>query len=241
MNSMVEWLNDNRMVLSPFKTKLILSCTKELRAKRYSNISFSIKFNNQIINPTPSEKLLGVVLDQDISWTAYLWGETWRYKGKWPGLVPTLTKRLGLLKHLARLSSKKKMKEFIPGIFTSRLRYALPLVGSIWGTQSYVHKEPHKYSFIKSDLHDLQSLQRKAALLVTDKPAHHLQSTEVILKEVDWLSVNQLIASTSLTGLHRMMRSGVPRSLQNCLKPSHPSRTSYKNIELPLARLNLTS
>ena len=182
IDNMVSWLNDNRMVVSPSKTKLILSCTKELRSKRYDGINFSIEVNNHTIHPTNSEKLLGVIISQDITWAAYLWGENWRDSGNWPGLIPTLTRRLGLLKHLARLCSKKKMKEFIPGIFTSRLRYALPLIGSVWGIDSHMCREPHKYSFTKNDLLALQSLQRQIALLVSENPDNFHQSTENALK-----------------------------------------------------------
>ena len=39
---MTTWLGDNRMVVSPAKTKLILSVTKELRHKRLLNLDFTI-------------------------------------------------------------------------------------------------------------------------------------------------------------------------------------------------------
>ena len=71
------------MVVAPTKTKLLISCSKELKAKRYQNINIELKIADNTIRPTPSEKLLGVIISEDLTWTPYLWGESWRDKGNW--------------------------------------------------------------------------------------------------------------------------------------------------------------
>ena len=74
VNNAVTWLEDNKMVISPDKSKFIISMTNEQRAIRHPNLSISINVNNTTITATPSEKLLGVVISQDMTWTPFLWG-----------------------------------------------------------------------------------------------------------------------------------------------------------------------
>ena len=68
VDNAVTWLADNKMIISPAKTKLIISMTRELRAARHTNTNITVKVNDTIITATPSEKLLGVVISQDMSW-----------------------------------------------------------------------------------------------------------------------------------------------------------------------------
>ena len=235
------WLSDNKMVISPSKTKLMVSMTKELRATRHYNLSINIKVNNLIISPTPSEKLLGVTLNQDMTWATYLWGETWRQTNNQQGLVPILLQRLALLKHLSRLSSKSKMLSFIPALFTSKIRYALPLIGSMWGLGGYTTQEPQKVAFTKNDITRLQSLQRSAATLaLPHDPDRYKQSTATLLSEVSWPSIHQMIASTTLQLLIRIRRTRKPEDLYLLLTDPPTGRTRSRQIQPPRAKLNLT-
>ena len=84
VDNAVGWLKDNHMVISPDKTKLIISMTPKLRASRHQNMNFGINIDNQIILPTESEKLLGVIINQDITWSHHIWGESWREEKKSP-------------------------------------------------------------------------------------------------------------------------------------------------------------
>ena len=133
------------------------------------------------------------------------------------------------------------MQQFVAGIFTSKLRYALPLIGTIWGTPTYNQRELNKYSFTKTDLLALQSLQRQAAQIV--RGIHKEVSLEPTKEELDgvgWQSVNQLVASSSLLLLHRMIRTGKPATSISKLERRTNSRTAYKSIQIPLVKLNLT-
>ena len=67
INAMVQWLGDNKMVVAPTKTKLLISCSKELKAKIYQNINIELKIANNTIRSTPSEKLLGVIISDDLT------------------------------------------------------------------------------------------------------------------------------------------------------------------------------
>ena len=104
-DNLVSWLQDNLMVVAPHKTKLVISATPNLRAAQGGNLDLSIKVGGLTVKPTESEKLLGVILNQEMTWSHHLWGENWLENDNLPGIIPQLIKRLGLLKHLGRVSS----------------------------------------------------------------------------------------------------------------------------------------
>ena len=133
------------------------------------------------------------------------------------------------------------MRQFIPGLFTSKRRYALPLVGTICGLSYYTSREPVKYAMTKADILTLQTLQRQAAILIN--PPSHLpdhRSTSGILDEVGWLSVNQLTALTTLTLLLRTLRTGRPRTIAQDMICMNNTRTSKTSLKIPRVRLNIS-
>lgn len=102
VDSVTNWLIDNRMIVEPTKSKLIVSITKELRSRRWENIDLTIRLIDHIIKPTSSEKLLGIIISEDMPWNLYIWGEKWRDKGNRTGVIPQLIQRLSMLKYIAR-------------------------------------------------------------------------------------------------------------------------------------------
>ena len=63
-------------------------------------MDMTILVSGHIIKPTLSEKLLGVVISEDLTWNAHYWGEKWREKDNAAGVIPELLMRLGLLRYL---------------------------------------------------------------------------------------------------------------------------------------------
>ena len=63
------WCKDNGMVVSVEKTRamLIMSTTKEARLPE-SDRDFHITVNGTIIGNTKHEKLLGIIIDKNLSW-----------------------------------------------------------------------------------------------------------------------------------------------------------------------------
>ena len=242
-NNTTQWLMDNMMVVAPKKTKLIVSATRELRAARPIINPVRLKVGEVTVEPTQSEKLLGVVIDQDLTWRSHLWGETWREGKNWPGVFAQLLRRLGLLKHLAKISSRTKMVSFIPALFTSKVLYALPLplIANIWGLQSYRVTEPNKFSTTQHDIRRLQSLQRQAGLLVRPpEPGAEPVPTEHLLQSLNWLSVHQLGAMTILTKAIMTVRTGKPAFIADRLTPANQTRTAKNQLVIPRCRLNLS-
>ena len=241
VDKVADWLSDNKMVLEPTKTKLIITMTKELRARRYPDLLITIKVGNQIVTPTPSEKLLGVVISEDMTWHPHLWGEVWRKDNNWRGVIPQLLQRLAMLRYLGRVTSQEKMKSLIPGILTSKISYALPLIGSVWGFEGYQPQEPMKLCFTKNDLQSIQSIQRQAALLMLPPPngIDH-RSTESVLKTVGWISVHQMIALSTLTLFMRIINYGIPEGILQELSVLRDTRSAKGLYRTQRHNLNIS-
>ena len=63
-----EWLEDNGMVVSPGKTKFIICANQELRRARLQCPPQGIVVGGHTVMPTPSERILGLYIDQDLTW-----------------------------------------------------------------------------------------------------------------------------------------------------------------------------
>ena len=65
-----------------------------------------------------SEKLLGVMINNTITWKTHLYGDL---ENK--GLLPTLSKRVGILTKLRKHMNSSKFKQVSAGLFLSKLSY----------------------------------------------------------------------------------------------------------------------
>ena len=71
------WLADNWMCVSGDKSKLLIMGTKKLRASKLGE-PFKMVVDNREVKETKSEKLLGVIINNELTWKEHLHGETWR-------------------------------------------------------------------------------------------------------------------------------------------------------------------
>ena len=67
---------------------------------------------NNHIESSHSEKLLGLVVNEEMTWKDHLYGEQWRDEENTPGLIPKLSQRAGLLQQLVNRLSKNIRKAY---------------------------------------------------------------------------------------------------------------------------------
>ena len=96
-NVVTNWFSKNKMVCSRDKTKLLVLGT---RANRYHKIEKKeivpqLNICGKIIKESKSEKLLGILINNTLTWKTQLYGDSDN-----PGLLPTLSKRVGVLTKL---------------------------------------------------------------------------------------------------------------------------------------------
>ena len=191
------WLKDNRMVVAGEKSKLLVIGTKELRSRRLGERVLEILVDGKQVIETQSEKLLGVILNNRLTWKEHLMGEKWRIpeKDNSPGLIPQLSQRVGILRKLSAFTSKKKLRMLASGMFYSKLSYCLPLFINTWGLDGYKIGNSRFTSFTKEYCRKLQVLQNQVSRLqIPSNQKRFNLSTEELLNVTKDLSVHQLVA-----------------------------------------------
>ena len=98
----------------------------------------SVRVDGQTIFESKSEKLLGIVISDNLTWKEHLHGETWREQNhKTSGLISQLSRRVGMVKRLSKYMSRQRLKIFADGLFYSKLDYCLPVFGHVFGLDRY--------------------------------------------------------------------------------------------------------
>ena len=176
------WLKDNRLCVAGDKSKLLIIGTKQLKASKVIN-EVKIRVDGKEIVESSSEKLLGVVINNELTWKNHLYGDD-----EHQGLIPQLSQRIGVLKKISKYMSKEKLKFFANGIFYSKLSYCLPVFGNVFGMDSYKVNNSRHTSFTMKDNNNLQVLQNTLNRLITG--AEYNAPTADLLEETESLSVH---------------------------------------------------
>ena len=221
------WLKDNRMCVAGEKSKLLIIGTSELRSSKLTD-PIVIEVDNMEVEETKSEKLLGVIINNKLTWQEHLHGETWR-KGdeNATGLIPQLSQRVGILKRMSKYMNKKRLELFTNSIFYSKLNYCLPVFGHVFGLEMYKYTSSRARPFTKEDNRKIQVLQNKVMRLITGM--EKATPTTTLLKLTKSLSVQQMIVFQTLTMVHKVIHTAKPAYLANRMK----FRTDEDNRKVP--------
>ena len=238
------WLRDNRMVVAGEKSKLLIIRTKELRKKKLGDEMHSIMVDGKLVRESKSEKLLGVIINNQMTWQEHLYGEDWRTEeDNNPGLIPQLSQRFGILRKLAQHSSKKTLKMLTAGLFYSKLSYCLPLYTNTWGLDNYKEDMQRFTSYTKEDNRKLQVIQNQVSRLLVDKKVGYYKQdlpTSELLDMTDALSIHQLGVQRTLVMVKKVLLTEKPRYLFNNLKiQAYKGTRSGSTMEPIKASLNL--
>ena len=117
---MANYLGNNRLKLNDDKTHLLIMTTRQKR--RLLNITIQINTPTEEIKPLKSEKLLGIVIQEDLKWSEYILNNE-------KSLVKQLTSRLSALRLISGIASFKIRLMIANGIFCSKLSFQI----SLWG------------------------------------------------------------------------------------------------------------
>ena len=176
------------------ESKLLIVGTAELRRSRLGDGLKSILVDGKTVVETKSEKLLGVVINNTMTWKDHLHGEVWRTEEKnTPGVIGQLSQRLGILRRLGQHASRKKLKMVASGLFYSKLSYCLPLFTNTWGLDRYRDSTTRSTSFTKNDNSQLQVLQNHVCRLLLGEQGLYLKQnlpTRELMERCGELSIH---------------------------------------------------
>ena len=184
-NNSANWMKDNRLCVAGEKSKLLIIGTSQLKASK-AMADTKIVVDGKNITETESEKLLGIVINNKLTWKNHLYGDKDN-----EGLIPQLSKRIGMMKRISKYMNRESLKYFAAGIFYSKMSYCLPVFGTVFGLDTYKAENSRSTSFTMKDNNNLQVLQNKLnrLLLNADKDT----PTAELLRDTDSLSVHQMI------------------------------------------------
>ena len=206
-----QWLKDNRLVVAGEKSKLLIIGTGEMKAVKNLTGDMKIVVDGKEITESRSEKLLGLVLNNQLTWKNHLYGDEVN-----EGLIPQLSKRVGMIKKISKYMGKEKLKTFSAGIFYSKLNYCLPVFGNIFGLDKYKEENRRFFSYTMKDNSNLQVLQNKLNRILLD--ADYNTPTNELLMQTDSLSIHQMIAFQTALTTYKIIKSGKPSYIAEKLK-----------------------
>ena len=177
------------MVCSGDKTKLLIVSLQAARAEKITPIEkvFRVNVCGENKCESTSEKLLGIVVNNQATWKNHLYGDSDNL-----GLLKQLSQRVGMLKRLRKFILQNKFKMALDGIFTSKLIYGITVWGGIWGLPGSLDETNRKSTSItKEDMRKLQVLQNSA--LRTQTGSRYDVPTATLLSKTGQLSVQLVI------------------------------------------------
>ena len=211
------WIQDNRMICSAAKTKLLVVGTKELRDSKIGGRELQVRVGSQTIKESTSEKLLGITMSNNMSWNTFLHGNKLTGAEKEIGLVKKLSQRIGMIKQLNKFMSQTQLKSLCSGMFKSKLLYCMPLFTNVWGIHSMDDTERRFSTITKEDMRKLQVLQNKVLRMKSNTKDLNTPTTELLACTGD-LSVQQLGAYHTVLCIFKIIRSGKTRYLAEKLQ-----------------------
>ena len=234
------------MICSGEKTKLMVMGTYELRERKFREFGrkLKIKVEDKIVEESPNEKLLGIVINNNLCWSTHLYGNNVQGAEKIEGLLPQLSKRTGMLKKVAPLMKRSQLKSVIDGVFNAKLIYGIQLFCNTWGIVPMDETNRKFSAFTKDDLRRLQVLQNVTLGLQTKM--NRYTPTDQLLNASDALSVHQLGALHTLNMTFKVLHSGKPShlaeqmklrsELENRFHGRHGKKVKVRDSDLTLSR-----
>ena len=175
--NVLKYMASNGLIANPNKTSLLF-----LNQKSNVENQITIRIGNDVITQERSAKLLGMTFDQDQQWKSQIYGKS--------GLVSSLNSRLFIIKRLGNHLKGEALLKVIDGLFTSKIRYGLQLLGRVRLRES----DP-----VNQDLQAIQKIQNKLLRHLNHSRLKDKIRTSDLLEKFKMLSINQLNAQIKLT------------------------------------------
>ena len=219
---MSDFLVSNRLKLNDDKTYLLVLTTSQTRRRVGAELrNVVISTPAKLLYPTPTEKLLGAWVHQDLKWSEHL-------QDNHESLLRALGTRLSAIKKISRIASLKTRKMIANGVFISKLSYLISVCG---GCEGYLCRS-------------LQVIQNKVARVVTRDSWS--TPTSVLLSNCGFFSVRQLAMYHTVVLVFRVLKTGSPsylhsmfstsynratrQSLQGMIKPSQSTKVPKSDL-----------
>ena len=195
-----EFMRNNKLKLNDDKTHLLVMDTGQSRVRNQENKLVEIRTSTDIIYPSSSGKLLGCWISNNLKWSEHI-------QDSKDNLILSLTARLAALKKISRVSSFKNRKMLANGVFLSKVSNLIALWG---GCTNELRRS-------------LQVIQNKVARVVTR--LDWSTPTKVLLSQLGWLSINQLVFYHSVLIIYKVKKERSPKYIHSMFNQSYQYNT----------------
>ena len=186
------WCNENDMVINTNKSNaMLVGTSRRLQSMQYD---FEVFYNDSLLKNVTCEKLLGVQIDNTLSWCQQI-----------DKLCSLISSRIGLLTRLKLYIPVKGLCLFYNG-------YILPLFDyccTIWGETT------------NTNLDKLFKLQKRAARIILD--AQHDSPSKPLFKELGWLTLHNRIKYHRGVLMYKCINNIAPNYLSEMFKSCYDS------------------
>ena len=192
LDKISKFLVCNKLTVNQGKTKMLESMVRQRRCKNTENppqlTIEKIGQEDKIIKCQTSTRLLGLNLQNDMSWRAHL-------ESGEKALLPTLRRRLGALRHVGKYISRKGKLTLTNGLILSKIMYMIP----VWGGTERTH------------IRKVQTLLNSTARYVLNKGKR--TRTRELMEGCGWMFVEEMTRLHSLVTMWKLVNSGKPPQL----------------------------
>ena len=208
------WCNDNNMFINKNKTKYMIIGTKQRAMPHYNESCLTI--NNQVIQSSTCESLLGIKIDPSLTWTNQI-----------DVICSKISSRLYLLLKIKKFLNLDCRKLFYNG-------YILPLIDYcciVWSSCS------------SEGLKRILKLQKRAARLILETDP--FAPSAPLFKHLNWMTVEQRIKYHKLVMTFKCINNDAPSYLTNKFhyvsdRNPYPLRNAVQgNLILPKPKTEL--
>ena len=185
LKSVELWCTHNNMTLNLNKTTSMLTGS---RARLKKNDSLSLITGNDTIKSVKSQKVLGIVIDNNLDW-----------QEQFDKMCASISSRLGLLRRLDKYLDKDAKLLYFNAYILPIMDYGI----TIWGQCSHT----------KSDR--ANKLLKRAARIILHKPL--LTSSQEMFNELNWLSFRSRVNYMTAVLVYKVIHNLSPGYLMNLL------------------------
>ena len=180
-----QWCLDNRMILNTSKTKIMYISSKS-KAHSISESALEVKVNNTVIHPSSAERLLGVMIDNTLSWDKHT-----------DNVLEKCNSYLYLLSRIKRYLSIPNRNLFYNAYILPHLDFCCV----IWGN-------------CNSSLEDkIVRLQKRAARLILDQDFD--TPSQLLFSQLKWMTFPERVIYQKAIQMYKTLHGAVPDYLKS--------------------------
>lgn len=198
-NEILAWYSGNDLQLNPSKTKMMLfGQPKTVESVKQT---IQIKIDGSVLNASTNLKLLGVVLDQKLT-----------YKDHVEQITKKCAKLLYRVHRVRSLLTKETAEKLIKTAVVSRLLYCASLLTTA----------------NKESIHQMQSLQNYAIKTITQN--YLCTNLSPIYRELKWLRIENMIEERLAISVYKSIKKIHPKKLQDLFTQRKEHTTTRMNL-----------